>query len=365
MKALFSFRRIVFVLWPALFLLTSCAESLPELPESLPEEKAALITAVLDPSQKDISQAVVKAGNPNFIDERGITPLEYAVISSNTDKIKALLQSGADPLFPDAHGFSAVHSAASNPDTAPLECLLAHGVSPDVIGPEGKTPIMEALRLGNADSVRLLLEKKADLKKTDEHGRVPLCFAAMARVRSLELVKLLLEHGADRAVYDKDGKTPLFHAIDCGNVDTALYLLSLLPDFNTGEATDLIGFLAMKHAVKARNIFLAGRILEKKLEINTKLSIIYKTMAVVDVEGIHKLLARNNIIDDGKNALFWAAEADDPEMIRFLLDHGADPLSSDNAGNRPLKYARRYESIRILRKSERAAEEAKKSASGK
>ena len=346
-----SFRRIVFAVLPGLLLLASCAESLPELPESLPQEKAALITAVLDPKQKDISPAIAKAGDPNFIDERGITPLEYAVISSNTGKIEALLRAGADPLFPDAHGFSAVHSAASHPDTAPLKCLLDHGADPDVIGPEGKTPLMEALRLGNTDSVRLLLARKADLKKTDDHGRVPLCFAAMARIRSLELVKLLLEHGADRAVYDKEGKTPLFHAIDSGNTDSALYLLSLLPDFNTGKATDLIGFLAMKHAVKAGNIFLAGRILEKKLEINSRLSLIYKTLAAVNIEGLHELLARNNVIDDGKTALFWAAEADNPEMIRFLLDHGADPHATDNAGNHPVQYARRYESVRALKKA--------------
>lgn len=358
----FLLRRGVLAFLPGLFLLTSCAESLPELPKSLPKEKAALITAVLDPNRKDISQAIVQAGDPDFIDERGITPLQYAVISSNTDKIKALLRSGADPLFPDVHGFTAIHSAAANPDTAPLECFLDHGVSPDVPGPEGKTPLMEALRLGNADAVRLLLAKKADLKKTDERGRVPLCFAAMARVRSLELVKLLLEHGADRAVYDNDGKTPLFHAIDSNNTDSAIYLLSLLPDFNTGEPTDLIGFLAMKHAVKAGNILLAGRILEKKLEINTKLSVIYRTLSAVNIEGLHELLARNKVIDDGKNALFWAAEADDPEMIRFLLAHGADPAATDNAGNHPVQYARRYEAVRALRKGAEEAAQAREAA---
>lgn len=363
MKKISSFFRCcVFAVLPGLFLLISCAESLPEPPKELPKEKTALIKAVLDPKQKDISRAVAQAGDPNFIDQRGITPLQYAVIASNTDKIKALLRSGADPLFPDIHGFTAVHSAAANPDTAPLECLLAHGVSPDVPGPEGKTPLMEALRLGNTDVVRLLLAKKADLKKADEHGRVPLCFAAMARVHSLELVKLLLEHGADRAVYDKDGNTPLFHAIDSNNVESAIYLLSLLPDFNTGEATDLIGFLAMKHAVKAGNILLAGRILEKKLEINTKLSIIYRTLSKVSIEGLHELLARNKVIDDGKNALFWAAEADDPEMIRFLLAHGADPSSTDNAGNHPVQYARRYEAVRALKKGARDAAEAREAA---
>ena len=349
MKKQFPFRLCLFVLCPALLFLTACADSLPELPESLPEEKAALVKAILDPRQKDISAVIAQAGDLNFIDERGFSPLGYAVISANPDKIKALLKAGADPIFPDVHGFSSVHTAATLPDTVSLECLLESGASPNVPGPGGKTPFMEALRLGSEDAVRILLAKGADLKKADEHGRVPLCFAAMARVRSLALVKLLLEHGAERAVFDKDGKTPLFHAIDAGNTESALYLLSLLPDFNTRTETDVIGFLAMKHAVMAGDIYLAGKILEKKLEINTKLSTIYKTLAAIDIEGVHELLARNSVIDDGKNALFWAAEADDPKMIQFLLDHGADPWATDNAGNHPYNYARKFESTRILK----------------
>lgn len=332
----------------AVLFLTSC-DSVPRLPDSLPEEQAALVKAVLDPRQKDISQAVELAGDPNFIDERGVTPLGYAIISDNPDKVKTLLRGGADPLFPDAHGFSAVHTAAAIPDPAPLECLLANGAPVDVEGPGGKTPLMEALRLGCAETVRVLLARKADLKKADENGREPLCFAAMARTRSLELVKLLLEHGADGAVYDKEGRTPLFQAIDSGNTESALYFLSLLPDFNTGGSADLIGFLAMKHAVKAGNLLLTGRILEKKLEINSSLSVIYRTMAAVNFEGFHELLARNHMIEDGKSALFWAAEADDPEMIQFLLERGADAWARDNAGNHPLSYARKYESIRLLK----------------
>ena len=353
MKKHVSFQFGLFVFCPVMFLLTSCVDfsSTPTPPDSISEEQTALIRAVLDPRQTDISQAAEKAGDPNFIDPRGISPLEYAVISTNTDKIRTLLRYGADPRFPDIHGFSAVHAAAALPDTAPLECLLESGVSPDVTGPGGKTPLMEALRLGCAETARLLLAKKADLNKADDRGRVPISFAAMARTRSLELVDLLLEHGARLDVQDEDGQTPLSLAIDSGNTETALSLLSALPDFNSGTDTDLIGFLAMKHAVTAGNIFLAGKILEKNLEINTTLSLIYKTLTVVNVEGLHELLARNGLIDDGKNALFWAAEADDPEMIQFLLDHGANPHALDSAGNRPLAYARKLESTRILKRA--------------
>jgi ankyrin repeat protein len=40
----------------------------------------------------------------------------------------------------------------------------------------------------------------------------------------------------------------------------------------------------------------------------------------------------------GRTALSYAAELGSPEMVRLLLDHGADPASRDSAGRRPADY---------------------------
>jgi uncharacterized protein YecT (DUF1311 family) len=40
----------------------------------------------------------------------------------------------------------------------------------------------------------------------------------------------------------------------------------------------------------------------------------------------------------GRTALSYAAERGSPEMVRLLLDHGADPVSRDSAGRRPADY---------------------------
>jgi ankyrin repeat protein len=42
----------------------------------------------------------------------------------------------------------------------------------------------------------------------------------------------------------------------------------------------------------------------------------------------------------GRTTLSYAAELSSPEMVRLLLDHGADPASPDSAGRRPADYVK-------------------------
>jgi ankyrin repeat protein len=43
----------------------------------------------------------------------------------------------------------------------------------------------------------------------------------------------------------------------------------------------------------------------------------------------------------GRTALSYAAELGSPDMVRLLLDHGADPASRDRAGRRPADYVKK------------------------
>lgn len=331
-------------------LLSGCAGSSDPADLSKPQEH--LLTISRDPRSAEAThyaEGVRAAGHPDFTDpQTGLTPLEYAACLSDVEKMTLLLKAGADPLFKDRNGSTVLHFAASLYDTAPLELLLRHTKNPDPLDSLEKTPLMEAARLGNIDAVKVLLDAGAGLKIRDKINRVPLSFAASAKKHSLEMVKLLLAHGADRAVYDDKGCTPLFHAIDYGNTETALYLLSLLPDFNLNEPTDLIGFLAMKHAVFAGNETVVRQIIGKKLVLNSDLSLVYKGMSIANIEGLHKLLAINNVIADGKTPLFWAAEAEQVGIIKILAEAGANVDGHDNAGHRPVHYARQYRTIKTL-----------------
>jgi ankyrin repeat protein len=53
----------------------------------------------------------------------------------------------------------------------------------------------------------------------------------------------------------------------------------------------------------------------------------------------------------GRTALSYAAELGSPDMVRLLLDHGADPANRDRAGRRPADYV-----SRPIRRNRRDAE---------
>ena len=77
---------------------------------------------------------------------------------------------------------------------------------------------------------------------------------------------------------------------------------------------------------------------------------VYRGLKVANIEGFHELLARNGLIEDGKQPLFWAAEVGNVEIMDYLVKHGADPFEIDHAGKRPISYARKRDAVDYLEK---------------
>ena len=310
---------------------------------------------------------VLSYTDPNFFDpETGRTPLMTAVALADAPRVSALLASKADPDAKDENGVRAIHYAAGEPDPAILRTLIVGGADINAKGRAGKTPVMEAARLGMLQNVKILVDAGADLDAHDDLDRNVVMFGAMAKQSSLDIVKHLLENGAPNFTFTSKGDTPLFLAIDSGNTDTALYLLANLDRFagNQGihagpvdieytifnrynEAT-AIGLAAMKHAIYANDMKIVEMLVEHDLPLNSSVNRIYKGLKRANIEGLHELLARNGIIEDGKKPLFWAAETDNVPIMKYLVAHGADPHEIDHAGNRPIAYARRRDAVNFL-----------------
>ena len=72
------------------------------------------------------------------------------------------------------------------------------------------TPIYNAIRMGNVEKVKNLIEEgKFDVNTGDKNGRTPLFLAV--RVDNLEVVQLLIDAGANVSARDADGATPLHY----------------------------------------------------------------------------------------------------------------------------------------------------------
>ena len=72
----------------------------------------------------------------------------------------------------------------------------------------GKTPLhYENIYYGYIESLKLLLEKGANIEAMDKSGKTPLHYASV--YGKIESLKLLLEKGANIEAMDQDGQTPL------------------------------------------------------------------------------------------------------------------------------------------------------------
>ena len=84
------------------------------------------------------------------------------------------------------------------------------------------TPLIEAVRAGEVNTVKELLDGGADVNEPGEQGWTPLNWAAGKG--NLELVTLLVDKGADVFKVGRDQRTAQMIALAAGRVDVVKYL---------------------------------------------------------------------------------------------------------------------------------------------
>ena len=85
-----------------------------------------------------------------------------------------------------------------------------------------KNCIFEAIREGNLEKVKELIESGADVNAKDNSGETALMWAAW--YDRAEIAKILIDNGADVNAKNRWGKTALTGAICWGNTEVAKLL---------------------------------------------------------------------------------------------------------------------------------------------
>jgi len=139
----------------------------------------------------------------NGQDKFGRLPLSCAIESGSVEFVERLLDAGADPARADALEYSVQRG-----EKEILRVLLERGVETN---PSGST-LRTACAMGNADVVKMLLNVGSDPNATTEPGAdTPLMMAAQAL--SPEIIQALIDKGADVNRSNRDGWTALFNAV--------------------------------------------------------------------------------------------------------------------------------------------------------
>jgi len=145
------------------------------------------------------------------------------------ERLTEILDAGADPdtvIKDDARGLNVLQYASLHGHIEVVQLLLDRGASPDRRG--GNHVVHTALGIscenGYTDIARLLIERGADVNKTNTDERTPLHKTAIKG--RPDTARLLLDHGAKANTKDLWGYTPLHLACQPGRPDVVRVLLA-------------------------------------------------------------------------------------------------------------------------------------------
>jgi ankyrin repeat protein len=308
-----------------------------------PDGSTPLQWAVYDEKASEVQRLLKAGANVSLANNYGASPMSLAAEVGNAEILKLLLDAGANADSPNPEGQTALMAVARTGNVAAAQLLIDHGATIDAKEKwGGQTALMWASARRHPEMMKLLIAKGADVnarsinrdyqrhvtaegrpKNLDTGGLTPLLYAA--RENCLACVKVLLDKGADINLPDPDGVSPLQVAIMNANWDLAKQLIVAGADVNQwdmyGEAplytaiglrTKLDGGHASIDAPNETDgMTITHMLLERHADSNMQLF-----FRPAGVNG--KTLTR------GSTPLIRAATNADLEVVKLLMEHGAD-----------------------------------------
>jgi uncharacterized protein len=261
--------------------------------------------ATVNGSARMIERLIEAGDDPNAVlTETLETVLMLTARTGNPDAVQVLIDHGADVNATQSRNFTALMFAAAEGHAAVIERLLAAGADPNASTlaskkperrpPGGMSPLLFAAREGHIDAARALLDGGANVNETGADTTSPLLIAVVNG--HYDLAYMLLDRGANPSIADANGRAPLYAAIDLRNQQWSQAPAPELPQ--------------AEHMAMIRTLVDAGANLEQKLsgKINHRGSF---DMRWTELKGGTPFLR--------------AAWNCDVDVMRYLLEHGADP----------------------------------------
>ncbi|KAF7546004.1 hypothetical protein G7Z17_g8749 [Cylindrodendrum hubeiense] len=291
--------------------------------------------------------------------ETGETALGIAASYGDLDMVSCLIDHGADPNIRSGQRTSNTPlqlAAHAKKESVMIE-LLKRGADPFPELPKESSPFHTACVEGYIDVVETFFEMvdDAELLINFEWGwyGTPLLQAALGG--KLEIVELLLAKGADPDYKLKskinNGKTMIHAAAEGGDIKVLEAILAVAKDPDL-EVRDFKQRTPLYYACIEGREDMVDYLLEKGVQSAVTLTTGENLTAGIIDGGSAKILDRvlekhpNMDIDiprtDGKTPLFFAVTHGYAEIIKTLLDRGADANRRSANGDFPLSEALRF-----------------------
>lgn len=297
----------------------------------------------------------------NTLDGSKHTALHWAAQRGHINILEALLaQDGVDVTITGDRDMNALHSAAQSPARTALlaaEMLIAAGISTQKTDVDGWLPLHLAACWNGVDLMQFLLGNDKNARNARATNGDTVLHAAY---KTCEVLIWLIDQGFDVDMENNAGRTVLMHAAKNG-VDESVGLLLAF-----GANTDLLdrsNRSALHHAVEARNVAVANKLLDANPAVLFQLdssgtSVLYTAITrslmpfVLRVlKELEKYANKNHIEDEmvrvlnaettgtQRSPLLLAARRGDMQVVEKMVELGADIEKRDYTEATALIYA--------------------------
>jgi len=323
---------------------------------------------------KTVDTLIKRGADVKAVTRYGVTPTHVAALNGNTTILRRLLDAGADANTATPGGETALMTAARTGKADAVTLLLDRGANvnaKDAV--RSQTALMWAVTENHPDIVKLLVARGADVKAqttittpkgeyvparaggasgngiirqralpTEDGGMTSLLFAV--RDGNVAMTRLLLELGADINQPTGNHTSPLLISLLNGQVTLAAELLdkganpNITDDYKRGALFAAIELRNFNHE-KYPFLYDEGRdpldlikaLLAKGANPNQQ----------SETTPVHGLMQFDGSWAnfDGQTPFIRAALSGDIEVMRVLLQHGADPNIATKEGSTALMAA--------------------------
>ena len=282
---------------------------------------------------------------------------ELKKLVASGGNIDSLIAPPRDSIFYNEGTFTRLHLAAFNRRIDDVKFLIRHGANVNARSkPDRYTPFYCAAAGGSVEVVKLLVKAKADMSLTGPGGATPV-HAAAAWNRG-EMLRYFNELGAIPAAKDSFARSPMEDAILFDSGEALVAFLETKTNFSPlglmGQTPFALAEWALKHK-KPGTMLATMRVCKKPERVIGKHASVFSALVgykwsdcIIEAIKNRPALAKPKHYE----LMHIAAETDNGELARLLLEHGFDVNGFDEKsvarkGKSPLHVAATHNSTTV------------------